>query len=390
MYSFSEKFKTRAKKFIVWSVSSIVALSSVTPALSQTKSAGNKLNRYMRNQIKISRLKSEVQGNKFVPTQEMMQEAPEFVKSQMDLHQNYLKRLNGLQQKTKTAEARAKLFQKAYDNGGASLGELQKNKHRHSALKAKLLHLQSQALSDLEDLVMESSKEKSDHEIALEIKMARIKAELNETTFKPTDEMKKAKPNLVELEMKIFKNNTEHLDIIDARIEMTKAELELSESAHKKGAISKTELITIKKDLNKLSNYALLLHANILQEREYLEHFTAAEENLEWVKKTKQARINAQLSGEEFTPTKEMQIAVPKVVELEQKLFATNMERLNLLSERETLLKEKFKLVSAAHKSGVASNAEHQDAKVELQKTQSYLKKLASHMKRELRFAEAG
>lgn len=384
-----EKLKSRATKFIVGFLSGTFLLGAAAPALAQTKDAGKKLNLDIRNQIKMARLQAEMKGDKFVPTQEMLQEAPEFVKSQMDIHQNYLTRFTALQKKAESAEARVKLFQVAYKNGGASLGELQKIQHRHKALKSKILQLQSKALSDIENIMLDSTKNNNDNEMALNIKMARIKAELNNTEFKPTEEMKQAKPNLVNLEMKIFKNRTEHLSLIDARIDMSNTELQLSESAHKKGVISKTELLTIKRDLNKLANSSLLLQANILQEREHLEYSTAAEKNLEMANKVKQDRIHAQLSGKTFTPTDEMKTSVPKIVELEQKIFDNNSERLKLLTERESLLKENFKLVSAAHQSGVANDSEYQDAKDELNKIQFYLKKLANHMERELRFAQA-
>jgi len=379
------KYKNRFRRSMVWFLSTVMAFS-----FSFTAAASSKKNyRSMRTQVRIARIQAEISDKDFKPTMEMIKVAPDVVKAEMKIYEEYSAKLKKLQARVKGAQYQEKLFQRLHKQKAASIGEVRKKTHQFKSLKSQVLAIRAKALTELEHEMLIDAQMNDAEKMPLKIQMARIAAEVNDKPFKPTKTMIKAAPDFVKAQQALYNAHAEQVDVIDARINIADDEMKLAKDAFNKGFISKTEFLQIKHDHNKLVNDNLKLHCQILTRSEEIKIGAAGENKSEWAKKLKMARISAHMNNNKFTPTPKMKEMVPNLVALEKQLYNCNKERFSLLKEREVMLVDKYKMTNKAYKSGVASTKELNKAKQQLVNFQDYRTKLKDHFQRELNLVMA-
>lgn len=375
------KFSGTFKYYTTLGLSMAIILGSSLSALALPKTTNSKL----ANSIRITRLKAEINGEAFMPTVEMIKNAPDIVKAEMEAHKAFMQKMEQLQSQVNSTESKLGKYQSAYKKGIASKAEVRIKTHQLNALKAQVYSIITDLLGQLENQIILDSDSSAAKDLALEIKDARLDAELNHISFKPTDEMQQQAPDMVATQMKIYETHLKHMKVVSERISLAKEEMQIADEAYSKGAISKAEHFKIKQNLNTLDNLGLILHTKILQDHEQLELLRTQQDKLSMAKEVKQLRLEAEINNTEFNPTAKMKQNVPEMVALEKELHEYHTKIRKLLNNRTKMLQDKYNVAKGAYQAGVMSQADLAQIKTQLDSAKAHIKKVEQHALNELK-----
>jgi len=197
----------------------------------------------------------------------MIEHAPEFVEAETLLYNTHVEHMSIIDARIDIAADEIKLSKEAFDRGYISKTEFVKSKRDHNRLLNENLKLHCKILTKSEQIKIESST--SEKAIwGKKVKLARIKAHINHTAFKPTAKMKEMAPELVSIEKELYDCNEARFKLLAQRESMLKENFKLSNSAFKKGVAAKKDMLLAKRQLDNFHDYRGKLQKHFERESE--------------------------------------------------------------------------------------------------------------------------
>ncbi len=124
-----------------------------------------------------------------------------------------------------------------------------------------------QVLMRMNDVRFSSSyKEGELKELAMEIKIARLKAELDNKSFLVSEKYTKEFPDLVNSEKELYASKKRELDSLLSRRSLLVQEIDMTRPLLKEGAVSKVELLRLEQQLHEVNGAIDGFRSNSLQE----------------------------------------------------------------------------------------------------------------------------
>ncbi len=103
-----------------------------------------------------------------------------------------------------------------------------------------------EVLMELDDLKFSSDfKENKLKELALQVKIARLSAQLNNTPFVPSAEVSAALPELVKSEKALFESRQREMKMMEENLRLTQKEINMTRPLIKKGAVSEVDVLRL-------------------------------------------------------------------------------------------------------------------------------------------------
>lgn len=108
-----------------------------------------------------------------------------------------------------------------------------------------------QVLMVLDDIKFSSDfKENKLKELSLEVKIARLSAQLNNTSFVPSNEVSAALPELVKSEKALYESRQREMKMMEENLKLTQKEINMTRPLIKKGAVSEVDVLRLEQQLS--------------------------------------------------------------------------------------------------------------------------------------------
>lgn len=208
---------------------------------------------------------------------------------------------------------------------------------------------------------MPSSKMRS---IRHDIVAMRLRAEITGTEFKPTAEMIKQAPDIVQAEMKKFQEYTENLKKLEGKVKNATEQVTLFQSLKNRKLASDGELRKKQHMMKSFKSQLLTMQVKALNDFESeLIQGAKADHQDKLLLEIQSARISAELNDKPFQVTQEMQEKAPEFVKAQQQIYQANAEQEQVIESRIKLASEELQLAKNAFNKGYLSKTEYLETK---------------------------